>query len=100
VIWLRWRHRVESWRPGFGVRRDWPDGTHEYFAFNVRIGRAARAAAVDRAYWRLSHLRPRCSVVVISRRDFALHGRRRLCRAPDCPVAVDRVAAVLGPVWQ
>jgi hypothetical protein len=69
------------------VRRDWPDGTHDMIALHGTEAEAGWAALADRGYWRRSHFRPSYSVVVISRRDFDLHGRRQLCQAPDCPSA-------------
>jgi hypothetical protein len=81
--------RRESWRAGFCVRRDWPDGTHEYVRFYPTRAEAGWATLADWAYWRRSHYRPSCSMVEISGRDFRLHGRRRDCRAPDCPLGSD-----------
>lgn len=84
----------ESWRAGWSVRRDWPDGSHEFVGFYLGAGRAGWAAVADARFWRRSHVRPVCSAVVISGRDFMLHRRRLECRAPDCPVGTDRTALV------
>jgi hypothetical protein len=74
------------WRAGSAVRRDWPDGTHELVGFSVDEDGASRFLARDRRYWQRGPLRPTAwRVVVVSRRDFDLHGHRRDCRAPDCP---------------
>jgi hypothetical protein len=43
-------------------------------------------------YWRLGPVRPGCSIVVVSYRDWELHRRRRECRSPDCPNAVQATA--------
>lgn len=81
--------RPDAWQAGHAVRRDWPDGTHDIVGWRTTAGKAERFARRDRECWRRGPLRPRTwSVVVISRRDVQLHGRRHDCRAPDCPVAV------------
>jgi len=67
------------------VRRDWPDGTHEFVHFGPSAVDAERFVALDRAYWRRGPWRPVHGVVGISERDFDLHRRRRLCQGPDCP---------------
>lgn len=85
--------RVEPWRAGLAVRRDWPDGTHEFVEFSLTAAVVERFLSTDRTYWRRSYYRPTLSVVSISRRDFELHRLRRLCRAPDCPVRVASSAA-------
>ncbi len=85
----RWvvRHRGQgAWCPGYAVRRDWPDGIHEFVAFRIDGREAARFIGGDREFWRRGPVRPLVwSTVVISRRDFDLHARRHECRAPDCP---------------
>ena len=82
---------MDAWEAGLAVRRDWPDGTHELVGFTTNPAKAMRFVRRDRRYW---HSGPLCPVswqiVLISRRDFDLHRRRRDCRAPDCPVAVRR----------
>jgi hypothetical protein len=87
----RWlvRHRGQgAWCSGYAVRRDWPDGTHEFVAFRASGRAAARFIGGDREFWRRGPVRPLFwSTVVVSRRDFDLHVRRRECRAPDCPMA-------------
>jgi hypothetical protein len=70
----------------WAVRRDWPDGEHEFVAPRATVGKVARALAADRNYWRRGPLRPALSVVRISHHDFELHATAREgCRAPDCP---------------
>ena len=76
---------TEPWQAAVAVRRDWPDGTHEFVHLGVSHVEAEGFAANDEAYWRRGPWRPAHAVVRISARDFDLHRRRRLCRAPDCP---------------
>lgn len=69
----------------FAVRRDWPDGGHEFIRARTTEADAARQLVHDRDFWRRGPVRPRLSVVLISAHDFDLHGRhRRMCKAPDC----------------
>jgi len=77
--------RVESWRALYAVRRDWPDGGHEFVGMNTSTVDAERFLSRDRRYWRLGPMRPTYAVVEISVRDFELHRVRRECRSPDCP---------------
>jgi hypothetical protein len=99
--WPGWHRSHPSWQARFAVRRDWPDGTHDYVELCGTEARAGWAAMSNRMYWRRSHFRPSCSVVQISRRDYDLHhGRRQMCRAPDCPVDADRVSVELQQVWR
>jgi hypothetical protein len=71
---------------GFAVRRQWPDGSHDYFRFSRTPGPAQDAIEADRRYWRKGPVAPvGHRVVAISSRDFELHRGRRRCRAPDCP---------------
>ena len=79
----------------WAVRRDWPDGVHEFIRDRDSEASARRQADRDRAYWCRAPMRPLLSVVRISARDFALHGRhRRGCASPDCPREVP--VAVVG----
>ena len=67
------------------VRRDWPDGTHEFIRPRRDAAHAARELERDRGFWRRGPVRPELSIVEISRHEFRLHGRHRQnCRAPDC----------------
>ena len=76
---------LRAWEAGYAVRRDWPDGSHEFIDFSVTAAQAGVRAERDREYWLRGPVRPRSwSVVVISQRDFTLHLGRRQCRAPDC----------------
>jgi hypothetical protein len=75
-----------SWRAGWAVRRDWPDGSHDFVALSATVELAERRLTRDAAYWHRSPYRPQYSLAEISGRDFSLHGRRRRCRAPDCPL--------------
>jgi len=79
----------------WAVRRDWPDGTHEFVRPRDTETRAYRQLDRDRVSWRPGPMRPELSVVCISEHDFALHGRhRRDCKAPDCPRAQSPAAGV------
>jgi hypothetical protein len=78
------------------VRRDWPDGSHEFVGLKATPAAAGWFALGDRSFWRRSHYRPRLSVVEISVRDFDLHRHRQPCRAPDCPNATVMADAVNG----
>jgi len=83
-----WGRRHEAWQTRYAVRRDWPvDGTHEFVGLRATAEEAAAFEAGDRAYWSRGPIRPTWSVVALSQREFALHAKRRGCRAPDCPVA-------------
>jgi len=77
----------DRWRRGFSVRHDWPDGTHILVGFRLTRPAAERRRRGTEAYWRTAPMRPRCSVVPVSFRDWELHGQRSDCRAPDCPIA-------------
>lgn len=76
---------IQAWEPAYAVRREWPDGTHDFIELSLTVLGAQAGARQDHEYWRRGPVRPRSwSVVVISARDFDLHVGRRLCRAPDC----------------
>jgi hypothetical protein len=77
-----------DWAPQFAVRREWPDGTHDFAGMRRTVQAANGFARRDRNFWRAGPLRPLWfGLVVMSRRDFVLHGKqRRHCTAPDCPV--------------
>src|SRR6476620_2911751 len=76
----------ESSRNGFAVRRTWPDGVHDFAGFELTAAAAGWFAVGDWRYWRKSPFRPvSYEVVAISVADFELHGRRPLCKSPDCP---------------
>jgi hypothetical protein len=79
----------EAWEAGYAVRREWTDGTHELVGFRWTSASAIRFLDRDRRYWRRGPLRPRAwAVVLVSRRDFDLHGTRHDCRSPDCPAGI------------
>ena len=82
-------HPVAPSRVGVAVRRDWRvDGTHEFIGFRLDPVSAAHVLARDASFWRRGPARPRLSLVRISFHEYRLHHLgRRLCRAPDCPVA-------------
>jgi hypothetical protein len=78
--------RLEPWESALAIRRDWPDGGHEFIRLTLDLLDASRFLARDRRVWWRGPIRPlRWSVVPISVRDFDLHRRRPLCKAPDCP---------------
>ena len=80
--------QLRTWEPGYAVRRDWPDGSHELIGFRSAAASLGGFIRRDRAYWQRGPLRPdRWTVVVVSRRDFDLHSARPGCRSPDCPPA-------------
>ena len=75
------------------VRRDWPDGTHEFVGPADTLTDAARLWNTQHRSWRCSPCRPKLSVVPISAHDFWLHARHRpWCAAPDCPSVTRAVA--------
>jgi hypothetical protein len=81
----RWLQPAQLWEDGVAVRRDWPNGTHDLFGWRrpgADLGPAMRA---DLVHWLRGPARPVYSAVRVSMRDFLLHGRRDVCRAPDCP---------------
>jgi hypothetical protein len=91
MLW-RLRSRAcdgQGWQADLVVRRDWPDGGHDFFGFGTTWALAERLIGRDRWFWRLGPIRPASyALVLMSRRDFDLHHRsRRLCRAPDCPTS-------------
>jgi hypothetical protein len=82
----RYRNRPDTAR--LAVRRDWPGGGHEFVRFGTGSMEARLFIERDRQFWRRGPMRPVHTVVEISFRDFVLHHRfRRMCRAPDCPMA-------------
>lgn len=80
-------HRFEGEiRDGFAVRRDWPDGTHEFVRYRVDRQETSVQMLTDSQYWMPGPWRPyRYTVVAMSEHDFDLHTKRIGCRAPDCP---------------
>ena len=93
----RWVGRDGSWRPAYAVRREWPDGTHDIFGFRATEASAWRLLHRDQNFWRRGPVRPVSrAVVVTSRRDVRVHGRRYGCRAPDCPTALASAVVLLG----
>lgn len=83
---------------GWAVRRDWPDGGHEYVRFSLTLAEVCSFMERDRVAWRRGPVRPRLwTAVELSGREFELHRSRRLCRAPDCPASMrDAVDLPLG----
>ncbi len=94
--WLGWlgaRSAVDSeggvsedpW--GYAVRRDWPDGTHDLYAFTVQRERADQQLNRDRGYWRPGLMRPTAMWVVrVSPAHLQGH-KQDGCRNGRCPIA-------------
>jgi hypothetical protein len=79
---------VSMWSEGLGlgsvgVRRDWPDGRHDFVGFTMSPVDAVLFVARDRFRWRRTRFRPVHSVVGIGLRDLSRH--RGLCGRNDCP---------------
>jgi hypothetical protein len=75
--------RVKAWTGGFAVRRDWPDGTHDFFGLSPNLALVLRRLARDERFWRRGPLRPVGRTVVWMRGDtFRLHPR--WCRGSRC----------------
>jgi hypothetical protein len=73
-------------RRGFGIRLDWPDGTHTFAGIWPGFQAAERAARRDHAFWRHGPICPlRWHVVVLTRFEVRAHTRRRFCRDAACP---------------
>jgi hypothetical protein len=89
--------RAPSWQAGVAIRRDMANGTHLIFDWRPTLEEAARRLHADQEFWREAPIRPvTWSLVETSRRDAALHHKRRECRAPDCPVAIAETAVTWG----
>jgi hypothetical protein len=80
---------VLGWQSVFAVRRNWPDGSHEFVQPRGTLAHARSAVRADRRFWRRGPIRPLLSVVEISLHDLDLHVRRHYCMAPDCPQPTD-----------
>jgi hypothetical protein len=89
----KWLRSEQLWQEGVAVRRDWPDGSHDLFGWRRPGSNLTGAIVRDRVAWLLAPPRPTYSVVTVSVRDFVLHGRRDVCRAPDCPASEGAVRA-------
>jgi len=74
----------DRWREGFSVRLAWPDGMHDLVAFRWTRSAAERSMRGIDNVWRLGPIRPCCSGVPISYRDWDLHRRRHDGRSPEC----------------
>lgn len=70
----------------YALRRDWPDGVHDFVHPSDSLNVAAAGWNLEHSHWRFTPCRPRLVVVPISTHDFWLHAHHRpQCRAPDCP---------------
>jgi hypothetical protein len=87
------------WLAVYAVRRDWPDGSHEFVGARDSKADAQRFVERDRQYWLPGPLRPEWSVVEISVRDFDLHAKRYGCRAPDCPIGASSEPSGRADRW-
>ncbi|GAA4264110.1 hypothetical protein GCM10022255_114730 [Dactylosporangium darangshiense] len=68
---------------GFAVRRDWPDGTHEFFGLTGSLRRVLRRLGRDKRSWRQGPVRPTSRIVVwLSATTFQRH--QRGCRDLGC----------------
>lgn len=65
------------------VRRDWPDGRHDFVGFTMSRTDAERVKLRGRVLWRRRRLRPVHSVVDMSLVELLSH--RGLCRRTECP---------------
>ncbi len=81
------RERRSLGRCGFGIRQDWPDGSHVLSGIWPSYHAAERAARRDHAYWRPGPLRPlRWRIVVATRFEVRTHHRPgRSCLDTTCP---------------
>ena len=90
IAWYghRKRPRRLPWETGWAIRRDWPDGGHDFLGFGWSPDGLDRRVSGDKAYWGKGPVKPVAYTYVrMSLRDFKQHGSvRLLCRAPDCPV--------------
>ncbi|WP_432829332.1 hypothetical protein [Dactylosporangium sp. CA-092794] len=63
-----------AWDGGFAVRRDWPDGTHDFFGLSRDLERVLRRKARDERLWRRGPIRPvSWMVVYVDRVTFEEH---------------------------
>lgn len=70
----------------WAVRRDWPDGSHEFIGPEPTELQACQLLDGDFGKWRRSPVRPRLSVVAIGVGSFWSHARARQdCRSTACP---------------
>ena len=75
------------WRAGVAVRRDWPGTGHDFVRLCDTVDEVDRFIKGDRKFWCRGPVQPVYSTVAMSLRDFNLHRRRGICRAPDCPMS-------------
>lgn len=96
---IAWYGRARGNEPSsealvWAVRRDWPNGSHEFVRARMTEEAACRQLARDRSYWRRGPVRPpSLSVVQIRAHEFRSHGQlRQGCYEPNCASA----AAITG----
>lgn len=70
---------------GFGVRRVWPDGSHDLFGFTEDVEAAMKNLDRDRAFWRRGPRRPAAVyLVATSAADVDRHPTSG-CLSASCP---------------
>lgn len=70
----------------YAVRRNWPDGTHDYFRLSNSPGDAQKGVEGDRTYWSRHPIRPtEHRVIAITAGTFDAHRSADACKSADCP---------------
>ncbi len=70
----------------YAVRRDWPDGRHDYFRLSLLPGDAQKGVDTDREYWRKGPMRPtEYRVVAMTAAVFEAHRSTDPCKSTNCP---------------
>lgn len=76
----------------YAIRREWPDGHHEYIGPQTDLTKAKKQIVRDEAFWRHptnDGNRPSGhQVVLINEQDFWAHTKISHCSSPKCPVAI------------
>ncbi len=72
-------------RWGYAIRRDWPDGTHDLFAFTPDKDTAERNLTRDHTYWHSGPIRPAAVSIVAAHTTDVDHHPVDGCRNPSCP---------------
>lgn len=70
----------------YAVRREWPDGGHDYFRLSNTPGAAQNAIQGDVDFWRRGPIRPASHrVVAMTEAAFEQHRATDRCKSADCP---------------
>jgi len=71
----------------YAVRRNWPDGSHDYFRLSTTSAEAKGGITRDQRYWRGRgpHAPTSWKVVTTTANGFEIHRGRDRCRHPNCP---------------